>query len=155
MAAGMIRIPGRALSIAALVLLCLAASGVRGQDSAHAARFAGAYRIDGWRSLEAKGMHHLFQLDEDGRFILSGEWPDHERSRFSGTWALSGSLIVLQGEGEVWTNQGSWRTAFLRTYAVAEQDGAIRLTPVPEKNRYGMLGWPDAFIHAGRERPRQ
>ena len=94
-------------------------------------------------------MRHRFQLGEDGQFILGGEWADHERSRFSGTWALSGGLIVLRGEGAVWTNQGRWRTAFLRTYTVGERDGAIRLTPVPEKNRYGMLGWPDAFIHAG------
>jgi hypothetical protein len=149
MPAGAILVSRRALWVAAVALFILGGAGARGQDSAHPERFVGEYRIDGWKSLEAKGMRHVFQLSGDGQFILGGEWPDYERSRFSGTWALSGDKLVLQGQGEVWTNQGSWSTPFLRMYAIDERDGTIRLTPVPEKNRYGMLGWPNAFIRAG------
>jgi hypothetical protein len=124
-----------------------------GQEPARAAerpaRFAGDYRIDTWRSLERRGILHVFQLNEDGAFLVGAEWPDHERSRFTGTWSFSGGRIVLRGEGEVWTNQGSWQTPFLRAYAVDERESGIRLIPVPEKNRYGLVGWPNAFVRLG------
>jgi hypothetical protein len=54
--------------------------------------------------------------------------------------------VELGGEGEVRTNQGDWRTAFIRVYRVDVKDGATRLTPVPEKNRFGILGWPNSFV---------
>jgi hypothetical protein len=149
--------PPRKRASSWLTVLCLAgwvgfvtgpAAGEAASGDPEAGRYAGAYAIDGWEALERQGIRHVFQLRADETFVLGADWPEHERSRFTGTWSLSGERIVLHGEGEVWTNQGSWRTPFLRGYAIDETGGAIRLTPIPEKNRYGLLGWPNPFVRA-------
>lgn len=142
---------GLALAVvcAAILLGLPGADPVAAQTStpsaADEARVAGQYRIDAWKQLERQKIALRFLLKPDGAFELGAEWPYHETSRFTGTWSLSGGRVVLQGEGEVWTNQGAWRTPFARGYTVSEKGGTIVLTPQPEKNRYGLMGWPNAF----------
>jgi hypothetical protein len=135
-----------AASLVALLAVCGVAARPALGGEIPAERVAGRYRIEHWRSLEASGIRHRFELRADGTFELAGDWPDHERSRFTGRWTVSGNLASLTGEGEVKTNQGDWRTAFSRVFRISEEGGRVRLTPVPEKNRYGILGWPDSFV---------
>jgi hypothetical protein len=144
------RQPGfsRWLPIASVVLAAWAATGLGAEESSSPREIAGRYHIDDQRSLEASGIRHQFDLLADGTFVLAGNWPDHETSRFTGRWQLNGGRVELAGEGDVRTNQGDWHTAFTRVYRVDRKDGAIRLTPIPEKNRFGILGWPNAFVRA-------
>ena len=108
---------------------------------------AGTYRIDSWRDLEARGLYHFFDLDPGGRFYLAGEWPGSETSRFGGTWSLQGDRLHLVGVADVNTSQGHWTIPFQRTFRTEGAPGAVRLTPLPEKNRFGLMGWPNAFVY--------
>ncbi len=108
-------------------------------------KFAGTYRIESWRGMEAKGLFHFFYLHAGGGFLLGAEWPGNETSRAAGTWRTSGDLLSLNGTVHVSTNQGKWRVPFRRTYRITVSSEGIRLTPIPEKNRYGLLGWPNPY----------
>lgn len=118
------------------------------------AKFAGGYRIAGWRGLEAKGFFHFFYLHPNGGFLLGAEWPGRETGRAAGSWSGDGERITLVGKARVETNQGSWRVDFSRTYRVTVDENGIGLRPVPRKNRYGLLGWPNAYyFHRRRPSP--
>ncbi len=97
--------------------------------------------------MEKRGLHHFFYLHPSGHFLLGAAWPGHETSRFVGTWSVADARVILIGKGKVETNQGNWTVGFLRTYRIAEVKGGFRLVPIPEKNRYGLMGWPNAFRH--------
>lgn len=107
---------------------------------------AGTYRIEGWQGLEARGLYHFFYLDPGGRFFLAGEWKDNESSRFGGTWNAAGDTLLLTGTADVRTNQGHWTVPFQRTFRVHRSGKVLRLAPVPEKNRFGLMGWPNGFV---------
>jgi hypothetical protein len=47
---------------------------------------------------------------------------------------------------DVNTSQGHWKVPFQRTFKIERAEGALRLTPLPEKNRFGLMGWPNAFV---------
>ncbi len=108
-------------------------------------KYAGTYRIESWRGMEAKQLFHFFYLHPGGGFLLGAEWPGNETSRAAGTWRTSGDLLTLGGTVRVSTNQGKWRVPFRRTYRITVFSEGIRLTPIPEKNRYGLLGWPNSY----------
>jgi hypothetical protein len=129
-----------------LALLLLLALPALGASPPLRDKYAGTYRIEGRQALEQRGMYHFFYLHRSGRFVLAAEWPAHESTRIGGTWRVDGTWIVLQGTAHVRTNQGDWQVPFDRRYRTATQDGGFRLTPLPEKNRYGLLGWPSPFI---------
>lgn len=117
-------------------------------------KFSGTYRIQGWRDLERRGMHHFFYLHPSGHFLLGAAWPGHETSRFAGLWNVAGDRLTLTGAGRVDTNQGAWRTDFRRTYLISVEGDGFWLLPVLEKNRYGMIGWPNPFrFHRRQPRP--
>jgi hypothetical protein len=126
------------------MLACGAALSL-GQGSAS---MAGTYRIDSWQSLEARGLYHFFYLDPGGRFYLAGEWPGSESSRFGGTWSVAGDLLLLTGTADVNTNQGHWTIPYHRSFRMDRSHGALQLTPLPEKNRFGLMGWPNSFVYA-------
>lgn len=149
--------PGRSLSArpgaarGAVVLgALLAAALLAGRGAAAAGeppvKFAGTYRIEHWRDLEARHLYHFFYLHPSGRFYLAGEWPGSESSRFAGTWAVAGEQLDLSGVADVKTSQGSWKIPFHRSFRVEAGRAGLRLVPLPEKNRYGLMGWPDAFV---------
>ena len=77
---------------------------------------------------------------------MGAEWPGRETSRAVGDWSVNGELISLYGTINLNTNQGNWRVPFLRTYKIVVTDQGIGLKPLPRKNRYGLLGWPDKFF---------
>lgn len=108
-------------------------------------KYAGTYRISGWEALASRTLHHFFYLHPDGRFLLAGEWPGNEHSRFAGAWSVSGDRLYLNGQGEVNTNQGAWRAEFSRTFRIRVEGAEFVLNPEPAKNRYGLMGWPNAF----------
>jgi len=108
-------------------------------------RYAGTYRIEGWRELEGRELYHFFYLQPDGRFLLGAEWPGKEQSLFVGTWSVADDRLYLNGAGRVQTNQGAWRTDFERTYRIRVDPAGFMLEPEPRKNRYGLLGWPQAY----------
>lgn len=110
------------------------------------AALAGTYRIENWQALQERGLYHFFYLHPQGRFLLAAAWPGHETSRFAGTWRVRNGRLSLRGRGWVETNQGDWRTDFARAFRVRRDGGTVRLEPVPRKNRYGLMGWPDAFV---------
>lgn len=139
-----------ALPALALLLLLLLALPSQAASPALRDKFAGTYRIEGRQALEQRGMYHFFYLHRGGRFLLAAEWPRHESTRIGGTWRVDGTWIVLRGTAHVRTNQGEWRVPFDRRYRIATQSAGFRLRPLPEKNRYGLLGWPNPFIF---ERP--
>jgi hypothetical protein len=114
-------------------------------------KYAGTYRIDGWRDLEARGLYHFFYLAPDGRFLLAAEWPGKERSLFVGTWSIEEDRLALAGAGHVETNQGAWRSAFERSYRIQVEAGGFVLAPEPVKNHYGLLGWPQAYRYFRRQ----
>lgn len=95
--------------------------------------------------MEAKGLYHFFYLQPGGAFLLGAEWPGMETSRAAGSWRASGEHLTLDGSVRVSTNQGKWRVPFRRTYRISVSSEGIRLTPIPEKNRYGLLGWPNSY----------
>lgn len=115
------------------------------ESAASPGELSGTYRIEGWRGMEKRGLHHFFYLHPGGYFLLGAAWPGHETSRFVGTWSAAGGRVTLKGKGKVETNQGNWTVAFLRTYRISEEKGGLRLAPIPEKNRFGLMGWPNAF----------
>lgn len=147
--ARMVSLSRAAARLAALLLavpiLSLAAPTAAAAEE-NSDRYAGTYKIDDWRSLEKKSISHMFVLERDGRFLLGAQWSDKEENYFFGTWTLADGRISLNGIGKVRTNQGGWTTRFARTYKIGEKDGWVELTPIPEKNRYGLLGWPNAFV---------
>ncbi len=108
-------------------------------------KFSGTYRIEGWRDFQEKGLYHFFYLHPGGYFYLAAEWGGRENSRFAGTWNFTGDRIYLTGRGEVETNQGNWKVPFHRSFVVQVHDMGYRIVPKPEKNRYGLMGWPNAF----------
>lgn len=108
-------------------------------------KFAGTYRIEPWPGLEARGFYHFFYLQPGGSFLLGAEWPGKETSRAAGTWTVAGDHLSLTGRVRVQTNQGAWRADFRRTYRISVAAEGIRLAPILEKNRYGLLGWPNAY----------
>lgn len=116
-------------------------------SAAPPSQISGTYRIAGWRGMEKSGLHHFFYLHPSGRFLLGAAWPGHETSSFAGTWSVAGGRVTLKGKGKVETNQGNWTVEFLRTYTITKENGAFRLDPILEKNRYGLMGWPNAFRH--------
>jgi hypothetical protein len=116
------------------------------------AKFGGTYRIEDWQNLEGRGLYHFFYLHPGGRFLLAGAWPGHETSAFAGDWSVTGELLYLNGRGQVDTNQGRWQVDFHRTYRIQVRAEGFRLEPVPRKNRYGLMGWPNAFLFY-RSRP--
>ena len=107
----------------------------------------GTYRIDKFQSRQESGLYHFFYLHPNGTFLLAAEWKDYEHSRIGGQWALNGDRLVLQGHGTVETNKGNWTVDYQRTFVVSLADGHTRLVPIPEKNRFGLMGWPDGFTH--------
>ena len=138
--------PAAAPWLLGAALLALAA--VTAAASVRAAptdKYGGTYRIQDWRALEARNIHHFFYLQPDGRFLLAAEWPGNERSLFVGTWSVADDRLYLVGSGSVDTNQGAWRTDFQRTFRIQVEDEGFVLRPEPVKNRYGLLGWPQAF----------
>lgn len=120
---------------------------------------AGTYRISGAESLESHGMYHFLYLDPSGRFLMAAEWVKRETSRAAGHWRMQNQELVLEGSVEVNTNEGQWKTVFRRMFkvALAEKTGSaqiVRLSPILEKNRYGMLGWPNTYLfHSARPEP--
>jgi hypothetical protein len=108
-------------------------------------KFAGTYRIQDWRALQARGLYHFFYLAPDGHFLLAAEWPGKERSQFAGTWDAQDGTISLDGQGHVETNEGSWSTTFHRTYQLQMEGAGFVLAPEPQKNRYGLMGWPQYY----------
>jgi len=115
-------------------------------------KFAGTWRIDAAQQLEQQGFFHFFYLHPSGRFLLAAEWPGHETSRFAGHWSVTGDKLYLAGQGEVETNQGNWKVEFNRTFTIVIHDTGLRIVPLPEKNRFGMMGWPNGFQYH-RQRP--
>jgi hypothetical protein len=139
------------LTVLVAVLLAAApavAAEVPAADApATVASLAGTYRIDAWRNLETRGLFHFFYLDPGGRFYLAGEWKGSESSRFGGTWSVAGGTVQLAGTADVNTSQGHWTIPYQRTFRVDRSQGALRLTPLPEKNRFGLMGWPNSFVY--------
>jgi hypothetical protein len=138
-----------ALQLAALAALLLPAGLPARADAPD--RYAGTYRIESWRELEARGLHHFFYLQPDGHFLLAAEWPGNEHSQFVGTWSVTADRLYLNGQGRVDTNQGAWRTEFHRTYRIRVEPGGFVLAPEPQKNRYGLLGWPQDYRYYRRQ----
>lgn len=145
-----------ALPVFALLAAGLLLVGGQGDARAQGAadvpnKYAGTYRIETWQSLQSSGMHHFFYLHPGGGFLLGAEWPGNESSTISGTWSVSGNLLYLNGKADVRTNQGNWVTVFQRTFKVHVGENGFRLVPLPEKNRFGMMGWPNAFEYFRRD----
>lgn len=109
------------------------------------AKYAGTYRIDSWQDLEKRDLYHFFYLQPGGDFLLGAEWPGRETSRAAGRWKIAGELLSLEGSISVSTNQGRWRVPFRRSYRIQVGEQGIRLEPMLAKNRFGLLGWPNAF----------
>lgn len=109
-------------------------------------KFSGTYRIQSWRDLEKSRVYQYFYLHPQGKFLLAAEWPGNESSRFVGRWSVSGDFLSLRGKGWVNTNQGKWNAAYQRTFKIESLPTGIRLVPQPEKNRFGLMGWPDPFV---------
>jgi hypothetical protein len=109
------------------------------------AKYAGTYRIESWQSIEKKGLYHFFYLRPGGDFLLGAEWPGRETSRAAGDWRASGGQLSLKGTISVSTNKGRWKVPFQRTFRIGLGDHGIRLEPVLERNRFGLLGWPNAY----------
>lgn len=115
-------------------------------DAAARNAMAGTYRIDIWKDLEARGLYHFFYLDPGGRFYLAGEWKGSESSRFGGVWSVAGDRLQLSGTADVNTNQGHWTIPYHRTFRIDHIQDTTLLTPLPEKNRFGLMGWPNSFV---------
>ncbi len=109
-------------------------------------KFAGTYKIENWAQLEKQGLYHFFYLHRSGRFLLAGHWADNESSRIAGRWRVEGERLVLRGQAHVNTNQGNWQVPFERVFRIDVGAGVYTLRPRLDKNRYGLLGWPNPFI---------
>lgn len=140
------RPPHAALPALVLLLLLAATTLLHGATPPLRDKYAGTYRIEQRQALEQRGLYHFFYLHRSGRFVLAAEWPAHESTRIGGRWRVDGTWIVLLGTAHVRTNQGDWQVPFERRYRIATQRGRFRLTPQPEKNRFGLLGWPNPFV---------
>lgn len=105
----------------------------------------GTYAIDGAADLEALGLYHFLYLHPSGRFLMAGEWAHNESSRAAGQWTAHGGVVTLTGRARVETNQGRWDIPFRRVFRQTGTAAQTRLEPVPEKNRFGMLGWPNSY----------
>ncbi len=138
-----------ALPLALLLALVTRPAPLAGADVPD--RYAGTYRIEGWRELEARDLHHFFYLQPDGHFLLGAEWPGKEQSLFVGTWSVADDRLTLTGAGHVQTHQGAWRTSFERTYRIRVEPTGFVLEPEPQKNRYGLLGWPQTYTFYRRQ----
>jgi len=136
------------VALPALVALILAVPGVSLAQN----KYAGTYRIEGWEDLEHKQIYHFFYLHPEGVFLLAGEWPGNESSRFQGEWKVEGDQLTLTGKGRVKTNQGAWSTNFSRVFRIVVRSEGFQLVPVLEKNRFGLMGWPNPFQYY-RPRP--
>lgn len=106
---------------------------------------AGTYAIEGAADLEARGLYHFLYLHPSGRFLMAGEWAHNESSRAAGLWTVHDGEVTLTGSAHVDTNQGRWDVPFRRVFRIVGTGEQARLEPVPEKNRFGMLGWPNAY----------
>ncbi|MBI4082295.1 MAG: hypothetical protein HY423_06755 [Candidatus Lambdaproteobacteria bacterium] len=131
--------------MAALAALAAALAWTAPAPAQGPGKYAGTYRIEGWEAMERQGMYHFLYLHPAGGFLLAGEWRDRESSRATGSWEGSRERIELTGTVQVRTNRGSWRVPFARSLRVELDANGLRLIPIPEKNRFGMLGWPNAF----------
>jgi hypothetical protein len=138
------RLAAPALLLAALLALLLPAVAAPARADAPD-KYAGTYRIESWRELQARRLYHFFYLAPDGHFLLGADWPGHERSQFVGTWSVEGDVLVLRGQGHVTTNEGAWDAAFERSYRIQLQGAGFVLAPEPQKNRYGLMGWPQYY----------
>ncbi len=105
----------------------------------------GTYGIEGAQDLEGRGLYHFLYLHPSGRFMMAAEWPHNESSRAAGHWRLDGAEVTLTGFAHVETNQGRWDVPFRRVFREETLADKMRLVPLPEKNRFGMLGWPNAY----------
>ena len=144
----------RSLATLSLTLATLAAGGLLLPPLDHVAaatpgellsKYAGTYQIDTWPELEARGLYHFFYLHESGRFLLAGDWAGNESSRIAGRWQVDGEWLTLRGEAHVQTNQGRWDVPFERAFRIGIGNAGFELRPRLDKNRYGLLGWPNTF----------
>ncbi len=126
------------------LLTGLAAHPLEAQETT--SKYAGTYRIESWQDLESKNLYHFFYLHPDGNFLLGAEWPERETSRAVGSWRVDGNHLSMTGQVAVKTNQGHWRVPFTRTFKIIVKPNGIGLEPMPRKNRYGLLGWPDSYF---------
>ncbi|HKI99428.1 MAG TPA: hypothetical protein VKB51_13225 [bacterium] len=138
-----------ALLLAAVLLAPLVASTPARAETPD--RLVGTYRIQSWDALESRGLYHFFYLAPDGHFLLAAEWPGKERSHFVGTWDVNGDVVTLTGRGHVKTNEGTWDTPFQRKYRIQLEGGGFVIAPEPQKNRYGLMGWPQYYRFYRRE----
>ncbi|MDH5752242.1 MAG: hypothetical protein OEZ59_07470 [Deltaproteobacteria bacterium] len=131
-----------------VLLLTLTIAGGPGRlaGSENTAKYAGTYRIKDWESLQSKQIYHFVYLHPDGVFILAAEWPGNESSRFYGEWTVSGNMLYMSGNGVVKSNQGNWNTEYGRSFRIVLDGTQVKLDPVPEKNRFGLMGWPTPFL---------
>ena len=110
-------------------------------------KYVGSYRIENRQALETRGMFHFFYLHPEGGFLLAAEWPGRESSSAAGSWRVEQGRLMLAGWAEVRTGGDFWRVPFRRAFRIGVTGSGIRLTPIPGKNRYGLLGWPDAYLY--------
>ena len=134
------------LLLTALLTALLALLLVLPQQGLAQEKFSGTYRIEGWEALEKQALRHFFYLHPEGVFLLAAEWPGNETSRIVGNWSVAGTRMSLAGKGEVKTNQGNWTVTYLRTFDILVTERGFRLKPIPEKNRFGLMGWPNQFV---------
>ncbi len=141
-----LRICMLALVCTMVVTPCIASENQRAKSP-----YAGAYRIEGWRDYQKKEVEHFFFLHPKGIFLLAAQLRGRENTRIGGHWQVAGNEIILQGAAHVWTNQGEWRTPFWRRFRIQKSPNGLLLTPMPAKNRYGLMGWPNAFLYSGKK----
>jgi len=122
-----------------------AGPGPAATTASDAALPSGTYAIEGAADLEGRGLYHFLYLHPSGRFLLAGEWAHNESSRAAGQWTVQGSEVTLTGSAHVDTNQGRWDAPFRRVFRRVGSGSQTRLEPLPEKNHFGMLGWPNAY----------
>jgi hypothetical protein len=140
---------GIALALLGLALLWLAPP--RTVLAAPGAPPAGSYFIEDAAALQRRGLYHFLYVHRGGAFLLAGEWAGNESSRAAGHWTATAGELVLTGSAKVETNQGRWEVPYRRVFRIESAGGATRLVPLPEKNRFGMLGWPDAYVFASAQ----
>lgn len=136
---------GFLLALTAFVIV--AAQGGPAHARPAPSKFVGTYRIENRQALEARGMFHFFYLHAEGGFLLAAEWPGRESSSAAGSWRVERGRLMLAGWAEVRTGGDFWRVPFRRDFRIGVTGSGIRLTPIPRKNRYGLLGWPDAYLY--------
>ncbi|MDH4224098.1 MAG: hypothetical protein OEW12_00440 [Deltaproteobacteria bacterium] len=149
----LILLPGLALGLGVLAPLSFSPSPVLvgqalGQNPTAPLELSGTYKIESWKNREQSHLFHFFYLNKDGTFLLGAEWPGFETTRIAGNWKAEGDNLMLTGHASVKTNKGEWQAEFHRAFHISTAGQQAKLTPVPEKNRFGMLGWPDSFIRS-------